>query len=590
MEPFGMEGNRRRTPAEMAAYALEQYGVALCEGFGEIVGHNGVIENTGRIASFMELGQGRAWYASQAKPGISLTWRTEAVPPQPPTEEVVFVFAMALGNGSALPQPSGQFNLLLNGVPELVCRVTKYLDHWRGRRAHFVFHPRRVEAVPPGQILTLDEVLTQESFAAFGLGFLRVPRSMLRSDGTLTITIEPQNPAPSTRFFKLDAAKCIARTNLYIGLDHVCRERRRPKIGDLYVYFGDIHTHSGWPNGGCGMGTLDENYIYARDVANLDVYSLTDHDTQIMAADCWEAQLEKAAQYYRPGEFVTLPGYEWTSNAYGHRNVYYGEAEAPLFPCRTESDYWSSTHETPEQLWAHLEEAGVPAITIPHHPTASSHPLTWDHFSPQYDRLVEIYSSWGDHEVALNPRRGYGSDRFEHLYVREALAQGRQFGFIASSDGHDGHPGNAQSPYIKHHHLYHPLGSGRIGILAPELTREAIFEAMQNRRCYATTGPHIAMSVNLNGQPMGSVIPSSEIGEMPILNATIAAPWLIERVQIIKSGSVVADVASTRYAMEADFAWPDSAYNAEEGAYYYVRLTLADGEMAWSSPIWVVPR
>jgi len=518
-----------------------------------------------------------------------LTWRTTPVPAEPTSDEVVFVFAMALGNGSPLPQPSGQFDLLLNGRRELSFRVTKYADHWRGPNAHFVFQPRRVEAAAPGQILYLDDVLRQESFAAFGHGFLRVPRSLLQPDGSQTITVQPRNPVPSTRFFKLDGAHCIATTNLYPGLAEVCRERTRPKIVDLYAYFGDIHTHSGWPNGGCGMGTIDENYLYAREVANLDLYALTDHDTQILFSDSWAGQLAKAAEYYRPGEFVTLPAYEWTSSLYGHRNVYYREAEAPLFPCRTEPDYWSPTHETPAQLWARLDEADIAAITIPHHPTATSHPLTWDHFSERYDRLVEVYSSWGDHEWPLNPRRGYGSDRFEHLYVRDALALGHRFGFIASSDGHDGHPGNAQSPDVKHHHLYHPLGSGRICVLAPELTREAIFDAMHARRCYATTGPHIAMNVSVNDQPMGSVLRSSELEGAPILSASVAAPWLIDRVQVIKSGSVVADFASSRHAMEAEFAWPDSAFDPSRPAYYYLRLTLADGEMAWSSPIWLTP-
>jgi len=589
VEPFALDNHRRRNPAETAAYALEQHGVALCEGFGDIGECVGVTENARRIASFMEFGRGRAWYARQDRTGAALTWRTMPVPADPPTEEVVFVFAMALGNGSPLPQPTGQFDLLLNGQRELAFRVTKYLDHWRGPNAHFVFHPRRLEAAPPGQILYLDDVLTQESFAAFGLGFLRVPRSLLQPDGRLTISVRPQSPVSSTRFFKLDGAHCLARTNLYPGLAEVCSEKRRPRIGDLYAFFGDIHTHSAWPDGGCGMGTIDENYVYARDVANLDVYALTDHDTQIAASDSWEGQLAKAAEYYRPNEFVTLPAYEWTSSLYGHRNVYHREAEAPLFPCRAEADYWSPTHDTPQQLWAHLDEAGVPAITIPHHPTATSHPLTWEYFSPRYDRLVEVYSSWGNHEWPLNPLRGYGSDRFEHLYVREALAQGHQFGLIASSDGHDGHPGNAQSPDVKHHHLYHPLGSGRLGVLAPELTREAVFDALWSRRCYATTGPHIAMSVSLNDRPMGSVLRSSEIKERPVLAASVAAPWLIDRVQIIKSGSVVADFATTRHALEADFAWPDGTFDPRQPVYYYLRLALADGEMAWSSPMWIVP-
>ncbi len=589
MEPFALESHRRRNPQETVAFALQEHGVWLGEGFGEIVEAQGVTANSGRIASFLEFGRGRAWYVTQTAPQAVLTWDSAPVPDPLPADQAVFVFAMALGNGSPLPQPTGCFDLLLDGRRELSFRVTKYLDHWRGANAHFVFHPRRVEAAPPGQALCLDDVLTSESFAAFGLGFLRVPRALLCPGKPLTITVAPRNLEGSTRFFKLDSAHCIARSNLYPGLAEVCRDRTRPRIGDRYVFFGDIHTHSAWPHGGCGEGTIDENYLYARDVANLDLYALTDHDWQIAPSKPWEGQLAKAAEYYAPGEFVTLPAYEWTSSLYGHRNVYYGAAEGPLFPCRADGDYWSPAHETPEQLWARLDEAGVPAITVPHHPTATSHPLTWEYFSPKYDRLVEVYSSWGSSEVALNPLRGYGSDRYEHLYVREALARGYQFGLIASSDGHDGHPGNAQSPETKHHHLYHPFGSGRVAVLAPALTREAIFEALQQRRCYATTGPHVALNVTLNERPMGSVVKAGEAGSTPVLQVSVAAPWLIERVQVVKSGAVVVDFGATRNALEAEFAWPDGGFDPSQPAYYYVRLTLADGEMAWSSPIWVRP-
>ena len=589
MEPFACEGSRRCNPAETAARALDQHGIVLCEGFSEVVECAGGIENSGRIASFMEFGRGSAWYVSQETDGTSLTWRTAPAPAESGTEDVVFVFSMALGNGSPLPQPSGQFDLSINGQKELSFRVTKYLDHWRGDDAHFVFHPRRVEAAAPGHLLYLDDVITQESFAAFGLGFLRVPRSRIEPGQPVTITVTPKNSVASQRYFKIDGAQCIARTNLFPGLAEVCGDGARPKIGDSFVFFGDIHTHSGWPNGGCGMGSLDENYTYARDVSNLDIYALTDHDLHMGEPDMWRARVDAANQYYEPGEFCVLQAYEFTSSLYGHRNVYYRGDDGPMLACRSEADYWSKTAPTPDDLWEFLDKSGQRAMTIPHHPPASSHPLTWDYYSRKYDRLVEVYSSWGNHEVPLNPMRGYGSDRFEHLSVRDALLKGYVLGLMASSDGHDGHPGNNQSPDVKHHHLYHPLGSGRIGVLEPELTREAVFDAMYERRCYATTGPHIAMSVTLNGHPMGSTIKAGDLDGPPVVSATVSAPWIIERVQVIKSGAIAADFASTRHAMQAEFAWPDSAFNPDKTAFYYVRLTLADGEMAWSSPIWISP-
>jgi hypothetical protein len=50
---------------------------------------------------------------------------------------------------------------------------------------------------------------------------------------------------------------------------------------------------------------------------------------------------------------------------------------------------------------------------------------------------------------------------------------------IASNDGN---PGNAQRRH-RQPHLHHLPGSGLGTALAPELTREAIFDALYARRC-----------------------------------------------------------------------------------------------------------
>ena len=95
--------------------------------------------------------------------------------------------------------------------------------------------------------------------------------------------------------------------------------------GNYDLFRRDIHAHSGyskcyWP--GCGKGTLDELYSYARDATGLDFCATTDHDTH-MTDGQWEVTRKKAAAHNEPGRFVTFTAYEWTSYGYRHRNVYY---------------------------------------------------------------------------------------------------------------------------------------------------------------------------------------------------------------------------------------------------------------------------
>ena len=61
--------------------------------------------------------------------------------------------------------------------------------------------------------------------------------------------------------------------------------------------------------------------------------------------------------FYRPGEFVPILGYEYHNDAAaprcgGDRNVYYATYDEPIFRCCDEGSY------TPEQLWQRLRKRG----------------------------------------------------------------------------------------------------------------------------------------------------------------------------------------------------------------------------------------
>ena len=68
------------------------------------------------------------------------------------------------------------------------------------------------------------------------------------------------------------------------------------------VFFGDIHIHSGFS--GCfwrdrkKYGALDRIYQFARDKANLDFASITDHAFSLK--ESWEKILDKSYKYNNP--------------------------------------------------------------------------------------------------------------------------------------------------------------------------------------------------------------------------------------------------------------------------------------------------
>ena len=641
VSPFLEGGGPRRSAEEIASWARATYGVALVPGFGQLRDARGATENAVRVASFIEFGRGTAWYvnmggqAPASKPDDAVTgfatyatrtaaearsveWSTAALPEDlSGSVAAVFVFSMGLGNGSPLPQPSGWFDLHCNGRKLLAFRTSKYRQGWRaapaseGAGAQLLFDVHRLEAAPPGQALWLDAVTGPESWAAYGLGLLYVPLAagVLQAGAPAVLRVTPHSRAPSTRWFKLDDARdTLFQTNFYPGLAEVCTsERSRTSAADGAIYFGDLHTHTGEPDGkGCGTGTVEENYDYARDVGALDFYCLSEHDKQIRSGSDWERLLSFCDAYDAPGRFATIPGYEFTNRSWGHRDVYFASTRfngrpPPYTPAQVRDAKASERFFPPEHLWARLDESGMDghALTVPHHPSCASHPFQWQRFNPRYDRLVEIYSSWGSAETPGNRYQGAGSDRYPQHFVRPQWDRGLRFGVIASSDGHDGCPGDAQSPHAKHHHIYHPLGSGRAAVIAPDLSRESVFAALHARRCYATTGAPIALEVRCNDRPMGSSLTSVEAGRHPRLDVRVTTPFALARLEIVRGRSPTSagdcgDPGHVVYRQPCDddptsiaFSWLDPSSDTVTGTYYYVRAVQRDDEMAWSSPHWI---
>ncbi len=373
------------------------------------------------------------------------------------------------------------------------------------------------------------------------------------------------------------------------------------------VYWGDLHSHSDASKDGIGTG----EYAFARDVTRLDFYASTEHgidDGTIMRDEPgdsispseWEQNIADVKRYYEPGRFVTLLGYE-CSLPNGHHNVFYrGDSGQPWPEHRVKSV---------ERLWELL--AAGDAITIPHHLGirwgGSDAPVTGPELQPiitggsgvggpalDWTRghdaalrpLLEIYSAHGQSEffdrsdaLAYEQVKYTGARSADGPhYARDAWAAGLPMGVIASSDDHQAHPG-----------LPH---QGLAAVLAPELTRDAVFDALRARRSYGTTGARILIEFSAGAFEMGQQGKAS--GAMQG-RAVVAAP------SPIASAEVFAIIAgSTQW--KTLVRWDHPGRLLEEGftvdvvapMTIYLRAELenkTNGRVAraWSSPIWLTP-
>jgi len=120
------------------------------------------------------------------------------------------------------------------------------------------------------------------------------------------------------------------------------------------------------------------------------------------------------------------------------------------------------------------------------------------------------------------------------------------------------------------------------GILAPERSRASLLAAIRARRTFATTGARIGLRVEVDGAPMGSELPADTRGTLTV-EVIGTAP--IARVTVVGTeGETVLDT-DRGAAVRAQLAvGPDPQ---RPWTYRYVRVLQCDGEMAWSSPIWI---
>lgn len=334
------------------------------------------------------------------------------------------------------------------------------------------------------------------------------------------------------------------------------------------LYWGDIHAHTSYSD---GMGLPDEAISFARDVARLDFCSITDHDDigPYLSDEEWHDIKKIIAKFNEPNKFTTFLGYEYRS-ALGDMNVYYPGDDGILMCGKKEK--WNS----PSKLIPVISKKR--GMIIPHMHFGAD----WSGYDPKIYRVMEIYSQHGSAEYIgcprqipfLNNQLQKGNEGNKNTTFQEILSLGMKIGVTAGSDSHSGRPG--LSNWLRVTLTYR---GGLTAVFAKENTRELIWKALYERHCYGTTGSRIYVEFCINGFPMGSEIKAKN--REIYINIIGTAP--LEHIVVIKNNHPFFQdkTANLYYSCILN-----DAFSADED-FYYLRVYQEDGEMAWSSPIWV---
>jgi hypothetical protein len=266
----------------------------------------------------------------------------------------------------------------------------------------------------------------------------------------------------------------------------------------------------------------------------------------------WKDVIQVAAeQFYEPGAFTTLIGFEWTSVIDGgnmHRNVLFRGAQVPDLP------FSSLDSADEEKLWEWMavqEAAGSSKVlAIPHNSNGSKgymfepldnsgNPLSREYAETrsQWEPLIEMMQIKGNSEVVASlwpadefadfenapSMQNYNDRTFKkENFVRWAVTKGLAYqeafganpyklGFVGGTDNHNGPPSDVvEDNQIGSHGGYDDTVEGRrvnenrgwilvreanpgsiTGVWAPKNTRGAIWDALKARETFATSGTRI---------------------------------------------------------------------------------------------------
>ena len=374
-------------------------------------------------------------------------------------------------------------------------------------------------------------------------------------------------------WFKITAsASSVSGRSNYIVLSE--------QVPDNSLYFGDMHTHTLDCD---GTNDIHEHFDYAPKVAGLDFGAVSCHAEYFGCAAAWQRYLKEIAKANQPGKFVCFPGYEWAQQ--GHTNAYFlSEDEAALIwgekrmvaECNPPDDPPFRTGAKDEaEFMQKLKALKQPVFAIAHVHTAYSagidDSILW---------LDEIYSC---HKYDRTKRENR---------LRKNLARGLRLGVVAGSDMHRLTMGHL----CKQPGERWPQGgwescqfqtAGLQATFASELTRKGLYDGMQNRHTYGTSGARIVLLFSCDGNPMGSQLKMAA-GKKPAFVIEVGGTAALSEIALCRYNGKEWSEPEAKRISKSDrvkVQWKDHGF--KEKGIYYVRVTQVDGEQAWSSPIWI---
>lgn len=345
----------------------------------------------------------------------------------------------------------------------------------------------------------------------------------------------------------------------------VCEEQPASR-----VYWGELHAH-GWgdstmllmhdrtqkmePSDRHRQGRLYGRFDYAAPGA----MSMTADTAE--REETWQAYLDAFDEHDEPGRYVPFMQMEMHPGADGDRTLIFREKSGIPIDMREPSWRVYEQYARRDDAMLEVHIGGAPPY--------------YESFRPDDEELVEVCSGFANAEWLL----------------QKCLQGGFRFAITGASDLHVGLMGAPRAVETFRGRFGRNMGlnvrdsghgSGPVGaIMAPELTREALWESLRERHTYATSGDRIVVSLNAGGFTMGDV---ADLPERFGIDLTVHGQDTIERIDLIV-GEYLADSISPDL-LDLEWHIDFDRTTMPPATWFYFRIKQANNEWAWTAPVW----
>jgi hypothetical protein len=331
---------------------------------------------------------------------------------------------------------------------------------------------------------------------------------------------------------------------------------------------GEFHRHCEYGSHNDQDGLLEDQWRYGLDAAALDWMGIGDHDYGFGTEYFWWQMQKMTELFQHPPRFVAVHTYE-RSVVYpnGHRNVIMPRRGIRALPrTNLQGTREQGTPDT-KLLYAYLKHFGGICAS---HTSATNMGTDWRDNDPDVEPVVEIYQghrhNYEQPGAPRSPTRetqigGFEPDGFINL----ALAKGYRLGFQSSSD------------HVSTHISYGIL-------LAEEASRQGIIDTFKKRHVYAATD-NILLEVRAGEHLMGDAF---DTNKRPEFDIRVRGTKPVATVRVFRDSKEIHSEKPNQEEVKLRYTVADAP--AGKTSYYYIRVEQADGNLAWSSPMWITYR